>query len=126
MSDRDWGGKGHEDFEQQTNLEAYDQLTGGMEAFQPRGQKSPSVSVTCFQGHSVLCSSSASLLECGEEKKSFKPEMFFQELYGDCDKLRQTVFQLATETEDDDHNLGKTGLIVIHWKPEHMGRSDLL
>uniref|UniRef100_A0A7N6A735 Golgi associated, gamma adaptin ear containing, ARF binding protein 3a n=1 Tax=Anabas testudineus TaxID=64144 RepID=A0A7N6A735_ANATE len=29
-----------------------------------------------------------------------------RELYGDCDKLRQTVFQLATETEDNDTNLG--------------------
>ncbi|XP_022620781.1 ADP-ribosylation factor-binding protein GGA3-like isoform X3 [Seriola dumerili] len=34
-----------------------------------------------------------------DEKKS-------KELYGDCDKLRQTVFQLATETEDNDSNLG--------------------
>ncbi|XP_071361719.1 ADP-ribosylation factor-binding protein GGA3a isoform X2 [Trachinotus anak] len=29
-----------------------------------------------------------------------------RELYGDCDKLRQTVFQLATETEDNDSSLG--------------------
>uniref|UniRef100_A0A3Q3EID4 Golgi associated, gamma adaptin ear containing, ARF binding protein 3 n=1 Tax=Labrus bergylta TaxID=56723 RepID=A0A3Q3EID4_9LABR len=29
-----------------------------------------------------------------------------KELYGDCDKLRQTVFQLATETEDNDSCLG--------------------
>ncbi|XP_035516416.1 ADP-ribosylation factor-binding protein GGA3a [Morone saxatilis] len=29
-----------------------------------------------------------------------------RELYGDCDKLRQTVFQLATETEDNDNSLG--------------------
>ncbi|CAK6953406.1 ADP-ribosylation factor-binding protein GGA3a [Scomber scombrus] len=29
-----------------------------------------------------------------------------RDLYGDCDKLRQTVFQLATETEDNDSNLG--------------------
>ncbi|XP_059902930.1 ADP-ribosylation factor-binding protein GGA3-like [Gadus macrocephalus] len=29
-----------------------------------------------------------------------------RELYGDCDKLRQTVFKLATETEDNDNNLG--------------------
>ncbi|KAM7009707.1 ADP-ribosylation factor-binding protein GGA3a [Tautogolabrus adspersus] len=29
-----------------------------------------------------------------------------KELYGDCDKLRQTVFQLATETEDNDSSLG--------------------
>ncbi|KAL3996291.1 COMPASS component SWD2 [Sarotherodon galilaeus] len=28
------------------------------------------------------------------------------ELYGDCDKLRQTVVQLATETEDNDSSLG--------------------
>uniref|UniRef100_A0A7N8XRK0 Golgi associated, gamma adaptin ear containing, ARF binding protein 3a n=1 Tax=Mastacembelus armatus TaxID=205130 RepID=A0A7N8XRK0_9TELE len=30
-----------------------------------------------------------------------------RELYGDCDKLRQTVFQLATEAEDNDSTLGK-------------------
>ncbi|XP_068583496.1 ADP-ribosylation factor-binding protein GGA3a [Cebidichthys violaceus] len=29
-----------------------------------------------------------------------------RELYGDCDKLRQSVFQLATETEDNDSSLG--------------------
>ncbi|CAJ1053602.1 ADP-ribosylation factor-binding protein GGA3a [Xyrichtys novacula] len=29
-----------------------------------------------------------------------------RELYVDCDKLRQTVFQLATETEDNDSSLG--------------------
>ncbi|XP_034752803.1 ADP-ribosylation factor-binding protein GGA3a [Etheostoma cragini] len=29
-----------------------------------------------------------------------------RELYGECDKLRQTVFQLATETEDNDSSLG--------------------
>uniref|UniRef100_A0A8C2X6T4 Golgi associated, gamma adaptin ear containing, ARF binding protein 3a n=1 Tax=Cyclopterus lumpus TaxID=8103 RepID=A0A8C2X6T4_CYCLU len=29
-----------------------------------------------------------------------------RELYGDCDKLRQTVFQLATETEDNESSLG--------------------
>ncbi|XP_027138571.1 ADP-ribosylation factor-binding protein GGA3a [Larimichthys crocea] len=29
-----------------------------------------------------------------------------RELYADCDKLRQTVFQLATETEDNDSSLG--------------------
>lgn len=29
-----------------------------------------------------------------------------RELYGDCDRLRQTVVQLATETEDDDSSLG--------------------
>jgi len=33
--------------------------------------------------------------------------LFFQELYGDCEKLRQTVFQLATETEDNESSLGK-------------------
>lgn len=32
---------------------------------------------------------------------------FLQELYGDCDKFRQRVFQLATETEDNDSSLGK-------------------
>ncbi|XP_038125569.1 ADP-ribosylation factor-binding protein GGA3a [Cyprinodon tularosa] len=30
-----------------------------------------------------------------------------KELYSDCDKLRQTVFKLATETEDNDSNLGE-------------------
>ena len=30
-----------------------------------------------------------------------------KELYGDCDKLRQTVFKLATETEDNDSSLGE-------------------
>ncbi|KAM6971926.1 ADP-ribosylation factor-binding protein GGA3a [Aplochiton taeniatus] len=29
-----------------------------------------------------------------------------RELYGDCDKLRQTVFKLATDTEDNDSSLG--------------------
>ncbi|KAF7662998.1 hypothetical protein LDENG_00221580 [Lucifuga dentata] len=29
-----------------------------------------------------------------------------KELYGDCDKLRQRVFQLATESEDNDTSLG--------------------
>nr|XP_020466667.1 ADP-ribosylation factor-binding protein GGA3 isoform X2 [Monopterus albus] len=29
-----------------------------------------------------------------------------RELYGDCDKLRQTIVQLATETEDNDSSLG--------------------
>uniref|UniRef100_A0A8C8LXS2 Golgi associated, gamma adaptin ear containing, ARF binding protein 3a n=1 Tax=Oncorhynchus tshawytscha TaxID=74940 RepID=A0A8C8LXS2_ONCTS len=29
-----------------------------------------------------------------------------KELYGDCDKLRGTVFKLATETEDNDSSLG--------------------
>ncbi|KAG8014891.1 ADP-ribosylation factor-binding protein GGA3, partial [Nibea albiflora] len=49
--------------------------------------------------------------------KSKKPEdlqeanrliknMVKEELYTDCDKLRQTVFQLATETEDNDSSLG--------------------
>uniref|UniRef100_A0A1A7YYE8 Golgi associated, gamma adaptin ear containing, ARF binding protein 3 n=1 Tax=Iconisemion striatum TaxID=60296 RepID=A0A1A7YYE8_9TELE len=30
-----------------------------------------------------------------------------KELYSDCDKMRQTVFKLATETEDDDSSLGE-------------------
>uniref|UniRef100_A0A3Q2Q860 Golgi associated, gamma adaptin ear containing, ARF binding protein 3a n=1 Tax=Fundulus heteroclitus TaxID=8078 RepID=A0A3Q2Q860_FUNHE len=30
-----------------------------------------------------------------------------KDLYSDCDKLRQTVFKLATETEDDDNGLGE-------------------
>uniref|UniRef100_A0A8C6MEC5 Golgi associated, gamma adaptin ear containing, ARF binding protein 3 n=1 Tax=Nothobranchius furzeri TaxID=105023 RepID=A0A8C6MEC5_NOTFU len=32
---------------------------------------------------------------------------FLNELYNDCDKMRQTVFKLATETEDDDSSLGE-------------------
>lgn len=32
---------------------------------------------------------------------------FLQELYDDCTKLRQTVIQLATESEDNDSSLGK-------------------
>lgn len=32
---------------------------------------------------------------------------FLQELYDDCDKLRQTVIQLATESEDNDSSLGE-------------------
>lgn len=32
---------------------------------------------------------------------------FLQELYDDCDKLRQTVIELATESEDNDSSLGK-------------------
>lgn len=30
-----------------------------------------------------------------------------QELYRECDKLRQTVCQFATESEDNDSSLGK-------------------
>lgn len=30
-----------------------------------------------------------------------------RELYGDCDKLRQTVYQLVTESEDNDTSLGE-------------------
>lgn len=32
---------------------------------------------------------------------------FLQELYDDCDKLRHTVIELATESEDNDSSLGK-------------------
>lgn len=32
---------------------------------------------------------------------------FLQELYRECDKLRQTVCQFATESEDNDSSLGK-------------------
>lgn len=32
---------------------------------------------------------------------------FLQELYEDCDKLRRTVIELATESEDNDSSLGK-------------------
>lgn len=40
----------------------------------------------------------------------------FQELYADCDKLRQTVWDLATEAEDNDSSLGKSffqGILLI-------------
>jgi hypothetical protein len=37
----------------------------------------------------------------------------FQELYGDCDKLRGTVFKLATETEDNDSSLGNQHAILL-------------
>ncbi|KAM9856643.1 ADP-ribosylation factor-binding protein GGA3a [Aulostomus maculatus] len=40
------------------------------------------------------------------EDSSDSDKDLIKELYGDCDKLRQTVFQLATETEDNDSNLG--------------------
>lgn len=34
--------------------------------------------------------------------------LFFpQELYSECDKLRQTVCQMASESEDNDSSLGK-------------------
>lgn len=32
---------------------------------------------------------------------------FLQELYRECDKLRQTVCQFAAESEDNDSSLGK-------------------
>lgn len=38
---------------------------------------------------------------------------FLQDLYGDCDKLRQSVFQIATETEDHDNSLGKKALNLL-------------
>lgn len=47
------------------------------------------------------------LIEIQDVTFQFYFKLSFQELYGDCDKLRQTVFQLATETEDNDSNLGK-------------------
>ncbi|XP_042341082.1 ADP-ribosylation factor-binding protein GGA3a [Plectropomus leopardus] len=40
------------------------------------------------------------------EDSSDGDKELIRELYGDCDKLRQTVFQLATETEDNDSSLG--------------------
>uniref|UniRef100_A0A8C4Z2A2 Golgi associated, gamma adaptin ear containing, ARF binding protein 3a n=1 Tax=Gadus morhua TaxID=8049 RepID=A0A8C4Z2A2_GADMO len=41
-----------------------------------------------------------------EEVSTDGDKDIIRELYGDCDKLRQTVFKLATETEDNDNNLG--------------------
>uniref|UniRef100_A0A8C7UTV9 Golgi associated, gamma adaptin ear containing, ARF binding protein 3a n=1 Tax=Oncorhynchus mykiss TaxID=8022 RepID=A0A8C7UTV9_ONCMY len=43
-----------------------------------------------------------------------------KELYGDCDKLRGTVFKLATETEDNDSSLGnqhslRPAILLSHW-----------
>ncbi|KAK2816868.1 hypothetical protein Q5P01_025059 [Channa striata] len=40
------------------------------------------------------------------EDSTAEDKELIRELYGDCDKLRQTVFQLATETEDNDTSLG--------------------
>ncbi|KAF3687522.1 ADP-ribosylation factor-binding protein [Channa argus] len=40
------------------------------------------------------------------EESADEDKGLISELYGDCDKLRQTVFQLATETEDNDTSLG--------------------
>lgn len=34
-------------------------------------------------------------------------KFFLQELYRECDKLRQTVCLFATESEDNDSSLGK-------------------
>lgn len=47
------------------------------------------------------------------DKNLYFMSHYFQELYNDCDKLRQTVFKLATETEDDDSSLGKAGFILL-------------
>ncbi|XP_037545793.1 ADP-ribosylation factor-binding protein GGA3a [Nematolebias whitei] len=41
------------------------------------------------------------------ERSSEGDKELIKELYSDCDKLRQTVFKLATETEDDDSSLGE-------------------
>nr|XP_019940079.1 PREDICTED: ADP-ribosylation factor-binding protein GGA3-like [Paralichthys olivaceus] len=40
------------------------------------------------------------------EESTDEDKELIRELYGDCDKLRQTVSQLATETEDNDSSLG--------------------
>ncbi len=34
------------------------------------------------------------------------PDVYVQELYERCDKLRRTAFKLATEAEDNDSSLG--------------------
>ncbi|XP_014331622.1 ADP-ribosylation factor-binding protein GGA3 [Xiphophorus maculatus] len=41
------------------------------------------------------------------EDSTEEDKELIKELYNDCDKLRQTVFKLATETEDDDSSLGE-------------------
>lgn len=52
--------------------------------------------------------------------------LFFpQELYSECDKLRQTVCQMASESEDNDSSLGKNKIhhsihlsFPWHWMAE--------
>lgn len=47
----------------------------------------------------------------------FFPVLFPQELYSECDKLRQIVCQMASESQDNDSSLGKndTHLLLIDW-----------
>ncbi|XP_041641799.1 ADP-ribosylation factor-binding protein GGA3a isoform X2 [Cheilinus undulatus] len=46
------------------------------------------------------------LAHFSSEDSTVGDKELIRELYDDCDKLRQTVFQLATETEDNDSSLG--------------------
>ncbi|XP_029992964.1 ADP-ribosylation factor-binding protein GGA3a isoform X2 [Sphaeramia orbicularis] len=46
------------------------------------------------------------LVHFSSEDSTDADKELIKELYTDCDKLRQTVWQLATETEDNDNNLG--------------------
>lgn len=41
---------------------------------------------------------------------------FLQELYDNCQKLKQTVIQLATESEDNDSSLGEMSGGLAHVK----------
>lgn len=41
---------------------------------------------------------------------------FLQELYDNCQKLKQTVIQLATESEDNDSSLGEMNGGLAHVK----------
>lgn len=49
---------------------------------------------------------------------------FLQELYDDCDKLRQTVIRLATESEDNDSSLGELYMHVYKKKNPNKIHSD--
>lgn len=53
---------------------------------------------------------------CVQHLKFF-PLFFLQELYSECDKLRQSVCQMAAESEDNDSSLGKneTQLLLIDY-----------
>lgn len=39
---------------------------------------------------------------------------FLQELYDDCHNLKQTVIELATESEDNDSSLGENNGGLVH------------
>lgn len=41
------------------------------------------------------------------------PTLFLQELFDRCETKRRTLFKLASETEDNDSSLGKTGNVFL-------------